>query len=98
MVVEEFVAVDSGDESDGSDGKPKKQEENKEGDILGDDSAVNKRPHKVKTHIEIDDVSTTFFITNSLNPISWALEHASILLSLGVDMFIFESFLLCAHG
>ena len=70
VVVEEFVAVDSGDESDGSDGKAKKQEENKEHEILGDDGAVNKRPHKVKTHIEIDDVSTSPSNPKSFKPIS----------------------------
>lgn len=94
VVVEEFVQVDSGDESDGSDGKQKKQEENKEGDIL-DDSQVNKRPHKVKTHIEIDDVSTRLFRI---------LDQSFARRLLGIPSIIFwqgplYSFLnhLCAH-
>lgn len=96
VVVEEFVQVDSGDESDGSDGKPKKQEEYKEGDLLVDDNAVNKRPHKVKTHIEIDDVSTSIPIPNLSIRIRPAQEHPSIFICWAFDC-LFLNHYHCAH-
>ena len=59
VVVEEFVQVDSDEDDDITNDKPK-QEEEKQGDTEmndGDNGQVNNRPHRVKTHIEIDDVS-----------------------------------------
>lgn len=52
------MQVDSDEEQDQK-AAQQKEEENKEGDeIMGEDAhLVNKRPHRVKTHIEIDDVS-----------------------------------------
>ena len=61
VVVQEFVQVDSDEEPD-DDVKPKKDEEFKEGELegMGDHTAsqVNQRPHRLRTHIEIDDVSS----------------------------------------
>ena len=58
VVIEEFVAVDDDEEdnvmNNSDEATPEKKEENKESEKAGKDG---NRPHKVMTHIEIDDVS-----------------------------------------
>ena len=63
VVVEEFVQVDSDDDNDAN--QQPKLEENKEGEDFGD-SKVNNRPHRLKTHIEIEDVSALNDTSNCL--------------------------------
>jgi hypothetical protein len=61
VVIEEFVQVDSDDDDDN---KEKEEEEKQKDDLMcdTDDCQVNNRPHRIKTHIEIEDVSIrTYF-------------------------------------
>lgn len=58
-MIEEFVQVDSDEELD-SDNKEKFEENKDQDDIMVDNEncQVNTKPHKVKTHFEIEDVSS----------------------------------------
>lgn len=60
VVVEEFVQVDSDEEPDED---PKQEEAKESDDIMCDsgDCKVSQRPHRLKTHIEIEDVSLRLF-------------------------------------
>lgn len=55
VVIEEFVQVDSDDDAEKKPKLEEKQEENEWCDH--ENCEVNKKPHKIMKHIEIEDVS-----------------------------------------
>ena len=61
VVIEEFVQVDSDEDADSKEDKSKEDEEHKVSDDVwnaNEQLQVSKKPHIVKKHIEIEDVST----------------------------------------